>query len=91
MPAVFGRPATTLYVPPEGIATVTTYAHAMDHVAQAFEVAGVAVLVGGFALGLGRALIDLGHDEYLGIYGARSASSGTPQHLVAIGLLPPRR
>jgi hypothetical protein len=35
-----------------------TYTQIMNHVAQAFEVVGVAVLVGGFAIGLVRALAD---------------------------------
>lgn len=45
-----------------------TYTEIMNHVAQAFEVVGVAVLVGGFALGLIRALIDTLHRAHLGIY-----------------------
>ena len=40
----------------------------MDHVAQVFEIVGVAVLVGGFALGLGRALAAGLRREPQGLY-----------------------
>ncbi len=45
-----------------------SYMHLMDHVAQGFEIVGVAVLVGGFAIGLVRAGISLLRRDSLGIY-----------------------
>ncbi len=36
-----------------------TYVEFMEHVARVFEAVGVAVLVGGFALGIGRALMNV--------------------------------
>jgi uncharacterized membrane protein len=45
-----------------------TYTHFMDHVAQVFEIVGVAVLVGGFALGLVRALAASLRREAQGLY-----------------------
>ena len=45
-----------------------TYTQIMDHVAQAFEVVGVAVLVGGFGIGLVRALADALRHAPQGIY-----------------------
>jgi uncharacterized membrane protein len=45
-----------------------TYTHFMDHVAQVFEIVGVAVLVGGFALGLVRALAASLRHEAQGLY-----------------------
>jgi uncharacterized membrane protein len=45
-----------------------TYAQFMDHVTQVFEIVGVAVLVGGFVLGLVRSLISISHRESQGIY-----------------------
>jgi uncharacterized membrane protein len=45
-----------------------SYTHFMDHVAQVFEIVGVAVLVGGFALGLVRALASVLRHESPGIY-----------------------
>ncbi len=45
-----------------------TYTQIMNHVAQAFEVVGVAVLVGGFGIGLVRALADTVRHAPQGIY-----------------------
>jgi uncharacterized membrane protein len=45
-----------------------SYTHFMDHVAQVFEIVGVAVLVGGFALGLVRALAGTLRGESQGLY-----------------------
>jgi uncharacterized membrane protein len=45
-----------------------TYTRFMDHVAQVFEIVGVAVLVGGFALGLVRALVGSLRHETQGLY-----------------------
>jgi uncharacterized membrane protein len=45
-----------------------TYTRFMDHVAQVFEIVGVAVLVGGFALGLVRALAATLRRESQGLY-----------------------
>jgi uncharacterized membrane protein len=45
-----------------------SYTHFMDHVAQVFEIVGVAVLVGGFALGLVRALAATLRRESQGLY-----------------------
>jgi uncharacterized membrane protein len=45
-----------------------TYTQFMDHVAQIFEIVGVAVLVGGFALGLVRALAAALRHESQGLY-----------------------
>jgi uncharacterized membrane protein len=53
-----------------------TYTQFMDHVTRAFEVVGVAVLVGGFAIGLVRALVGVMHDAHGGIYPALRRSFG---------------
>src|SRR5664279_4951689 len=45
-----------------------SYTHFMDHVAQVFEIVGVAVLVGGFALGLVRSLVSVLRRESRGLY-----------------------
>lgn len=45
-----------------------SYTHLMDHVAQAFEIVGVAVLIGGFGVGLVRAGASLVRHESQGIY-----------------------
>ena len=45
-----------------------SYTHFMDHVAQVFEIVGVAVLIGGFALGLVRSLVSVLRREPRGLY-----------------------
>ncbi len=53
-----------------------TYVQFMDHVTRAFEVGGVAVLVGGFSIGLVRALVAAMRDAPGGIYPALRRSFG---------------
>jgi len=53
-----------------------TYTQLMDHVTRAFELVGVAVLIGGFSLGFVRAVLGVVHGAPGGIYPAVRRSFG---------------